>query len=361
MEKKKVLVINTLGLKYEGITSVIYNYAKNINKKQFDMTFLAYSNIDTKLLEQFKEIGDVQYIANRKKKTISYICGLIKILKKKYNIVHINGNSSTMIIEAFLAKMFKVKNVIVHTHSVQSRYPVVNKILRGPMKVLADNLLACSDEAGNWLYGKSAFTVMNNAIDTSRYSYNYSDRLLYRKEFDIKEEIVVGHSGRFNIPKNHEFVIDSFALFHKHVNNSKLLLLSEGSTYEEMKKKVARMGLSDCVIFAGSRSDAARIYNAMDLFVFPSKYEGLGIVLLEAQVNGLPCIASFGVPEIANISDEVQYLDLDLDDWCKCMIDMTQTLEYDRYKQSVINSDKLRQKGFDIIKQSVELEAIYKN
>ena len=192
----------------------------------------------------------------------------------------------------------------------------MKQFLRPFSKRYATHYFCCSELAGRWLFGNKTYDqgkvyLLNNAIDVDKFKYDEKIRKEKRKELNIKDnQLVIGHIGRFVQQKNHEFLIDIFNEIYKQDKNAILLLIGEGPLKEEIQNKVNELGLDKNVKFLGQRSDANELYQAMDLFLFPSLYEGLGMVLIEAQCAGLPCIASIEVPQIAKISDKFVFENL---------------------------------------------------
>lgn len=170
---------------------------------------------------------------------------------------------------------------------------------------VADYFFACSQEAGVYNFGKR-FTsnngyIMNNAIELKKFTYNSDDRRCLRDELGIGDSYVIGHVGNFTPQKNHEFII---SIFHEAIKNQKdfcLVLVGEGYLKQEIYKTANKLGVIDKVIFLGVRQDVNRLLNAFDLFVFPSRFEGLGIALVEAETNGLPCLISDCIPNEAKV------------------------------------------------------------
>ena len=183
----------------------------------------------------------------------------------------------------------------------------------------SDIRLACSYEAGKWLHGKNDFTVINNAIETKKFAFNETIRRKIREELKINDnEFVIGHVGRFEKVKNHKFLIDIFKKYQRINKNSKLMLIGNGSLQKDIKEYVKEQQLEDKVLFLGVKTDANLYYNAMDLFVFPSFNEGLGIVTIEAQANGLHVIASNKIPPQTKVTNNISFLDLgDNERWIK--------------------------------------------
>lgn len=176
-----------------------------------------------------------------------------------------------------------------------------------------------------------------------------------RDELKIsKSDFVIGHVGRFAPPKNHPFLIDVFKSVHDKNRNSKLLLVGTGNGQSNIREKVDNLGLSDSVIFLGNRGDVNRILQAMDVFLFPSLYEGLGIAALEAQASGLPCIISDGVPSECKVTDLAESLDLNLpiDKWANAVLEKQSAIRKNTYQE-------IKNAGYDIEQNAKQLENFY--
>lgn len=356
---KKVLISPTLGLDLEGITSVIYNYTKAMDRSGLQLSFLTYGDLKPAVRERFEPLGEILFVSDRKQSTLAYLKDYAALLKaRRFDVVHINGNSGTMILEVVLAKLCGVKNVMVHAHSTRTNHPVINGILKHPMMWLADACIACSEATGKWLYGKYPYIQLNNAIDLSNFCYADSLRQRYREEFGLKEkEYLIGHIGHFTEPKNHFFLIDLFAQFHKLEPDAKLLLVSDGPRFQQVKEQVASLGLQDAVIFAGRRSDVAGIYSAMDLFILPSCWEGLPLVMVEAQVNGLPLLVSDVVTRVAKCTDLVHYKSLE--DGARSWAVRLQEILKEPVDRKADHRPVIAEKGFDIHAEAAKLRKLY--
>lgn len=357
MKNKKVLMINIVGLNYEGITSVIYNYVSTMDRNGLELNFLGYHDMDEKLKRKFQDIGTIHYVHHRKKSTEAYIKDLNRVLSGGYDVVHIHGNSGTMAIEAVLAKLHHVKKIIIHCHNTTCDHKYANEILKLPMKLCATDFMACSHAAGTWLYKKNAFLILNNAIHPESFRYDPDKRIFYRKKFGIDNEFVIGHSGRFHQQKNHDFLIDVFAEYQKRDRRAKLLLLSNGPKLEEIRSKVKRLALEDSVIFAGRRSDANEIYSAMDLFLLPSLWEGLPLVMLEAQANGLPLLVSDVITKEAKCTRRTFYFGLEKG--AAAWADRILEIRKQDYNRGDVVTEDIRDHGFDINYEADKLRKIY--
>lgn len=354
---KKILIVNTLGLHYEGITSVIYNFISNMDRSDFQIDFIAFDNMNPELKKSFEELGNIIITPRRKKDVKGYILALDNILKNGYDIIHIHGNSGTMSIETVLAKRHKVKKIIVHCHNTTCNHPVVNKMLIPLMKSTSTDLMSCSKASGKWLYGNSSYTVLNNAIKLDRFEFNPTVREECRKELGIGEEYIVGNIGHFHEQKNHTFLIDIFSEFHKIYSNTKLLLVSDGPKLEEIRNKVNSLNLSESVIFAGRRSDPQRLYQAMDIFVLPSLWEGLPVVMLEAQASGMPLLVSDTVTTDAKCCKSTVYKSLQ--DGAKSWAEEIFKIKNKYSSRNANAKADVAQHGFDIVKEADKLRKIY--
>ena len=220
----------------------------------------------------------------------------------------------------------------------------------------ATELFACGQEAGKWMFGGQNFTVLNNAIDAEKYIYNASVRAEVRQELGIEpQSLVVGHVGRLSPQKNHAYLIDVFhALLQKHAD-SKLVLVGRGNLEAEIRKQCENLGIADRVIFTGVRNDVNRLLQAMDVFLLPSVYEGLGIVAVEAQAAGLPCVCSNRVPEeCVRTEGLVQFLPLEdgTERWAQEVLNRSNTVRLDR-------SSEIRKNDFDIRENAGWLQDFY--
>lgn len=355
--KKKILIINTIGLYFEGISTVIYNYVSSMDRSDFEIDFLTFAPVDTRIRERFEKLGNIVVVPNRKADVKGYVKALNRILRAGYDVIHVHGNSGTMVIEAFLARLHRVTRILVHCHNTKCSHPLLNKFLTPVMKVLATDLIACSRASGDWLYGKSKYLVLNNAIDIQKYEFDPTAREEVRNAFQIGDAMLIGHIGAFLEAKNQPYLVDVFADFHRRYPNSKLMLVSDGPKLEDVKRQVELLELKDSVIFTGRRPDVQRLYQAMDVFVMPSRWEGLGLVLLESQASGLPVLASDRITREASCTDRICFLSIDQAPavWADKLMELTDE-KIDRIDGI---AQQLRRHGFDIQTEAAKLRSIY--
>ncbi len=353
---KRVLQIG-MHDKIGGVEMFLINYYSNIDRSKIQFDFICpYEHLCFE--DKIKELGgNIYYISNFKKHPLKYYKEIKQIIKeKKYEIVHINLLSAANIIPIIAAKRCKTKRIIVHSHNngVPSGFlrKLLNNLNKSILRNSANVFLACSFSAGKWMFNNKKFTVIKNGISTSKYFFNKMNRKSIRREYGISDDkIVIGMVGRFDEQKNHKFSIELL----KKLNNPKYILffIGEGILENEIKSIVNKYNLSNRVIFAGKKEDVEKYYSAFDIFILPSLFEGLGIVNIEAQASGLPCLVSSSVPLETKVSQNIYYLDLkSMNKW----IEMIESISKKSFDRSVKSKELL---NYDIKKSSKELEQLY--
>ncbi|MGI6537804.1 MAG: glycosyltransferase [Caldicoprobacterales bacterium] len=187
--------------------------------------------------------------------------------------------------------------------------------------------------AGEWLFGKNAeFTILKNSLDTKMYLFDEDKRAIVREKLNISEKFVIGHIGRFHVQKNHEFLIEIFRHIVNMHSGSILLLIGEGHLRDNIEQKVKFYNLQEKIKFLGVRSDVPDLLQAMDVFLFPSLFEGFPNVLAEAQAAGLRCVASDRITDSIKITDLIEFLSLEesSEKWAKEVL---------KYKDGYIRRD----------------------
>lgn len=233
-----------------------------------------------------------------------------------YEIVHLHSSSKNWLV-LYYAKKYGINIRIAHSHNIgfqtKSRLQLVLAKLFIPLlNFYATDFFACSKDAGKWLFGNKNVKIIHNAVDIKKLKFDVAKRKKTQKELGIEGKFVVGHLGRFTHQKNHKFLFDIFKSIYDRNENACLLLVGEGELKEDMAEYAKKLNIYDKVIFAGYHRDTENYLSAMDIFVFPSKFEGLGLVLIEAQANGLPCFTSDKVvPEEAKVSNNLCFISLD--------------------------------------------------
>lgn len=345
-----------------GVESVIMNYYRHIDRTKVQFDFICDLDSTDIPYKEIENLGGRVILVPPYQKIFQYIKELKKVLKENnYKIVHSHINALS-VFPLFAAKLAGVPVRIAHSHSTSNKKEwkknLIKNILRPFSKVFATDYMCCSEHAGRWLFGnkeydKGSVYILNNAIDLNIFKYNKKIRKAKRNEIGISNNTkVIGHVGRFVEQKNHTFIIDVFNEVHKEDNNTILLLAGQGPLEPKIKEKVIELGLEESVKFLGQRNDIEDLYQAFDIFLFPSIYEGLGLVLIEAQSSGLNCVASTEVPSKAKITNLLTFLDLDgnFNEWTNTIIKLMK-----RKNSRKIKRKKFANKGFDINTEASKL------
>lgn len=252
---------------------------------------------------------------------------------------------------------------IIHSHSTSNGRglsSVVKAVMQYPLRYQADYFMACSEIAGTWLYGRSIdnkknYKIISNAIDAKRFNYDEVVRNKVRKELGLVDKFVIGHVGRITEPKNHSFLLDVFEEIVKQKSNAVLLLVGDGELRQLIDDKVKEKKLENKVVFLGSQSNTQDYYQAMDVFVFPSLWEGLGIVAIEAQTSGLHCVVSDRVPrEIDLGAGLVEFISLEagMSNWVNAILNTD-------IEKRVGKTEEVRVAGYDVTENAKKMMKFY--
>lgn len=365
-EKRPLRVAQLIGyMNGGGVESVIMNYFRHMDRDKVIFDFIVFEGSSHVPEAEIAALGGKVFYIPSYKHIFASKKAFVKILKEGgYDIVHSNLNAMSVFYLSS-AKKAGVKVRIAHSHSTSNKKEhlrnILKNILRRSSRKYATHYFACSEYAGRWLFGDKAFdaglvTIINNAIDLEKFRYNEEKRSEIRRSCGLDDNFIIGHVGRFMPQKNHAFLIDIFAEVCKKRDDARLLLLGDGPLMEDVQSKVSSLGLKDKVIFIGNVPNVNEYYSAMDRFVLPSLYEGLGMVLIEAQANGLKCLASDTVPQAASWDNGVKFIPLDSGSFAWA----DEILSADLFRRDN-NIDTMLGSIYDISAEAKKLEDIYIN
>lgn len=299
-----------------GLETMLMNYYRQIDRSRVQFDFLVHRAERADYDDEIESLGGKVYRLPRlvpwSKAYLAALDGFFAA-HPEYRVVHVHQDClSSVILKA--AKKAGVPVRIAHSHNANQdrnlKYPI-KLFYRRKIPYYATDLFACGQDAGQWMFRGADFLILNNAIDAAAYRYDADTRARMRMELGIDEEaFVLGHVGRFSPQKNHAYLLDIFAVLHEKCPDAKLLLVGDGELRGEIESKVQALGLTKDVIMTGVRSDVAALLQAMDVFVFPSLYEGLPVTMVEAQAAGLPCFISDRVPVECKMTEAVQQIPL---------------------------------------------------
>lgn len=341
-----------------GLETFIMNVYRNIDREKVQFDFLVHYKEKKFYDNEIEKLGGKIYrFSLREDNNIfKYIKQLNNFFKihKEYKIIHCHMASVGFLV-FFIAKMNGVKVRIAHSHNSDTENTlkgIIKKILIKPYKFVSTVNFACSQLAGEFLFKKHKFIVVPNGIEIQKFKFDEKLRNKKRKELKVEDKFVVGHIGRFCEQKNHKFLLEVFKEVYAKNANAMLMLVGVGELEEKIKQQVKEFKLEQNVIFLGARKDVNELYQAMDVFAFPSKFEGLGIVLIEAQAAGLQVIASNMVPNEVVVTQNIKRIEFNRDKWVE---EILNTREKNRLElENTINR-------FDIKTVSKFLQEYYEN
>lgn len=343
-----------------GLESMIMNYYRHIDREKVQFDFLVHRQEQAAFDDEIESLGGRIYRLPRLVPwSKNYLAALNRFFDEhqEFNVVHVHQDClSSVILKAAMQHNVPVR--VAHSHSANQdknlKYPIKLWYKRGIPKY-ATNLFACGKGAGPWMFGGASYQIINNAIDVSAYTYDPTKRQEMRRQLGLENEFTIGHVGRFNQPKNHSFLLDIFAALLKKESNAVLLLAGGGEDMPKIQAKAEALDIAEHVRFLGIRSDVAGLMQAMDVFVFPSLYEGLPVTTVEAQAAGLPCIISDKVPPECIITEglvDIMPLSAGAETWSDKLLKKRDTPRTDRRSEIAAH-------GFDITTEAVKLQEFY--
>lgn len=342
-----------------GLETMLMNYYRHIDRTKVQFDFLTHRQERAAYDDEIEALGGRIYRLPRLVPwSKSYLSELNRFFDEhpEYKIIHVHQDCLSSVILKAAAK-HDVPVRIAHSHSANQ-----DKNIKYPIKLWykrkiprhATHLFACGKEAGDWMFSGAPYQIVNNAIEATTYTYDADKRGELRRQLVLADELVIGHVGNFTQPKNHPFLLEIFTALLKKEPNAVLLLVGGGEEMSQIREKAQKLGIAEHVHFLGVRSDVAGLMQAMDVFVFPSLYEGLGIALIEAQTAGLPCVVSDTIPHEAYLTDLVdsESLSAPAEKWAEKILEKRAIPRTDRRAEIATH-------GFDITTEAVKLQEFY--
>ena len=360
---KKARVLEIIGKRpVGGVGTVMLNYQNYIDAEKVQMDYLIFGEEAEVFDESVKALGSKVYMypalsGSQMGRTKAYLEEFFSVHAAEYDIVHLHAPNIAFLAFPIVAK-YGIKHRIIHSHATlyaESKIKAIrNKILWILAQGKITDRIGCSKAAGDFLFGKEDFMVLKNAIAYESYMYDESVRTNLRKELQVEDKLVVGNVGRFSQQKNQIFLIEIFAKIKEIHPDSVLWLLGDGELRGEIEAKIKALGLQDSVELFGMVKNAKDFYQAMDVMVMPSLFEGLPMVGVEAQASGLPCVFADTITREVDVVG-CPYLSLQesVDVWAKAAIELAGAKERRSYPKEL---DVL---GFNIKLEAKRLEEYY--
>ncbi len=371
----KVLHIGADNVGFGGRSVIAFNLTQMMDESRVRNDFLV-----------FHEITQQEYIDALKKKKSKYVeihinSRLPKLIRKikrtltmahvmkveEYDLIHIHADHAyEAMCNIGAGKLAGINRFVIHAHTTggDSKFSKLKKqiILKCQRRLSKENYLqlACSDEAAEYFFGrknKNNTIILKNGIDIKKFIYHSDSKLEIRKKLGYKEQLIVGNIGRFSPQKNHFFILDVFAEILNRSPSARLMLIGDGELRTDVENAAKRKGIYESVDFLGNRNDVPDLLQAMDVFLLPSLYEGFGIVNLEAQCTGLPCVVSTEVPRMVKVTDLVQFIPLseDPDVWADAVCKKADIAVRKSRETELIRA------GYDITASAAQLQKLYED
>ena len=351
-----------------GIESFLHNVIMEMDLSCLEIDIVAAQMCESVFTADLKEKGVRFYELSGSQRKLWQNHKIFRQLleKRQYDVVHLNIFHGLSLYYAYLAKRYGVLVRIAHSHNSalrQSRTRWLKLFLHNIAKRLlaknATNFWACSKLAAEFMFSRDVvekYEFIPNGIDIERFRFDNKVREKIRKDLDIENKIVIGNVGRLCYQKNQEYLLEVFARLQSERSDSVLLLVGEGEMKEELQQKAEKLGIADCVIFYGVTDKVEQLLWAMDVFVFPSRFEGLPVTVVEAQTAGLPCLLSDRITTECRLTDNMVFLSLDVrkELWLKAIVELS-SANIQRQQAT----DMVKAAGFAIADVADRIEKVY--
>ncbi|MCI5512050.1 MAG: glycosyltransferase family 1 protein [Eubacterium sp.] len=343
-----------------GLETMLMNYYRHMDHSKVQFDFLVHRDFEADYDQEIQKMGGrIYHISRLIPWSRTYRNELKKFFTEhsEYRMVHVHQDClSSVALQC--AEECGVPVRIAHSHSASAvknvKYPIKVHYMK-QISRYATNLLACGEKAGDWMFGENCYQIVRNAIDPADYCYFPDIAKQVREELQSDDCFIVGHVGNFTAAKNYAFLLDIFREVLKLRSNAKLLLVGGGNDWDIIRDKVKAMGIQEQVIFTGIRTDVNRLMQAMDVFVFPSLYEGLPVAMIEAQAAGLPCMISDRISEECIVTNGLvvsKSLNESPSRWAE---DILKQVHHPREN----HMEEIQDAGYDILTAASQLEKFY--
>ena len=366
---KRILVTGASNIGKAGVATIVYKWGQAFDSNEIVYDYLMQRGLpDDNYCEHIKEKGGKIYTCQHNEGILSILRWIKKVVKDNgYHTIHINTDTAYIAAAyIYMSKRGGCKHVFVHSHCTQvddkswiKRWikTVLHKICIPYVRRSSEKYLACSRLAGEWMFGKKyvdtdKYQTIYNGVEPEKYLYNIEIRKRYRRKFGWDEKLIIANIGRFSYQKNQSYLIDVFYRLHKDDLNSLLVLVGEGEFDKDLRKKVQHLGIEEYVLFLGLRNDIPQLMNAFDILVMPSRFEGLPVTMVEAQMAELPCVVSDNITYEAKFTENVKYVELiKVEKWIE-------SINSFKNKERGVNTYELLNSKFNIYNAATELQKI---
>ena len=366
---RPIRVLQLVSPGFGGIESFLFNHYQYMDTEKVRFDFLT-QNRALKDAEQYRNFQyEVHLLPTTADKNRDlFVRQVREIFGNHYDVLHLNNCFWTGFLLEELAREAGIRKVIVHSHSTfidepdakrrEELYRRHEEVKKAFSTELATDFWACSQMAADWLFGPQIpgdrIRIIKNAIEAEKYRFDEEKRAQVRKELNLEDALVLGTVGRLSFSKNHEFLIELLKEIRKSHPKVKLLIIGEGDLRGALETQIQENGLEGAVLLLGWKSNVEDYLQAMDIFLLPSRFEGLGIAAVEAAASGLPAVVSDQVPEDVAFTENVRHVPLELPLWTRTLEELAE-LSCNRGE----GVEVVRAAGYDVRRQAKVLEALY--
>lgn len=346
-----------------GMENYAMNYYRRIDKDKVQIDFITHTNLELSFKNEIESLGGKVYqfpvFSIKNFKLIQKKINEFFIFhKNEYSIIHCHmANAAYFYFR--VAKKYGINIRILHSHQPSAADKITHKIRNYPLLYLGNKLathrVACTELAGKFLFKNKPFIIIKNAIDAKKFNFNYNIRAELRKKLNLENKFVIGHIGRFCAQKNQKFLLEIFKEVLKKNKNAYLILIGDGEDKQKIKECIKKLNLMNKVKIIPPCENVNDYYQAFDTFVFPSLYEGLGIVLIEAQCAGLMVYTgNENIPKDVKVTSNLQFISLkeSANIWADDILNNTNYIRKNHYEE-------IKKSGYDIDNEVKILENYY--
>lgn len=349
-----------------GIETMIMNYYRYMDRTKVQFDFLCNKSKPGAYDEEIQKLGGRIFKSPGLNpiKWFKYEKMLTKLLNENPEIKVVHSHNGAFSLQAQkTAKKNGIKNRIVHVHGTKIDFNLklpLKLIYKSFLKFTSNYYWGCGVEAVRYYFGdkiikNNDYRIIRNAIEINKFLYNEEIRNKLRKQYDLEGKFVIGNVARFMKQKNHVFTLNLFKVVLEKNPNAVLMLLGDGELQDEMKQLAKKLGVENSVMFMGNVNNVNEMYQAMDIFLLPSLFEGLPVVGIEAQTAGLKCVMSDTITDEVSITKNVKFLNLKKDSLNEWANEILCDINYDRknMKKEIIDA------GYSIEDEAKKLQEIY--
>ena len=337
------------GMSPGGTENFIMNLYRTIDRDRLQFDFIVHLKKEINYDDEIEGMGGrLHYVVRKAVNPVKNFWQIYRVIRKNhYDTVCRHSDNAFTVVDLLAARLAGAKRIIMHSHSTDTGLSRIHSFFRLWMPFVPTHRFACSRPAGRWMYGKADFQVIPNAIDTDKFLYREEIKEEMRRQWGLTGAHVYGHVGSFVYAKNHEFLLEVFSEIAKVDEQAVLVLVGDGELRQEIEAKIEGLGLKERVILTGRRMNVPNFLQLFDILLFPSRYEGFPVSLVEAQTSGLTCLISDRITEEVMLTDCISAFSLDkgAKAWAHKAIElMKETMTKERSSRQ----QEVRQKGFGI-------------